>query len=124
MCVFFLTKENLLYEWCRMLPSMILILRESVFGLKARPLRRRLTLNGAPLRTTRALEPLNPSVRCRDRFSDISKLTFCNLNSAREREVLFKGIAFLLIFFQYQILPSICVSGKSDSVFVRHSVLL
>lgn len=66
------------------LPSITLIFRESVLGLKGRPSSCRLTLNGAPLRTTKALELLKSSVLCRCRFSDFSRLTFFTLKTANE----------------------------------------
>lgn len=66
------------------LPSITLILRESVLGLKGRPSSCRLTLNGAPLRTTKALELLKSSVLCLCMFSDFSRLTFCTFKTANE----------------------------------------
>lgn len=62
-------------------PSESLILRESLLGLKGRPSSCRLTLNGAPLRTTKALEVLKPSVLCLWRFSDFSRLACCMFKS-------------------------------------------
>lgn len=63
---------------------MTLILRESVWGSKGRPSSCRLILSGAPLRTTKVLELLKPSVLWLCRFSDFSMLTFCIFKSVSE----------------------------------------
>lgn len=65
---------------------MTLILRESVLGLNGRRPSCRVTLNGAPLRTTRALESLKSSVLCLAMFSDRSRLTFCMHKSGNEEK--------------------------------------
>ena len=70
------------------IPKVTLILRESVMGLKGRPFSCTLTLNGAPLRTTRALALLKSFVLCVFRFSDSSRLTYCILKSARRENIL------------------------------------
>lgn len=67
-------------------PSESLSLRESFLGLKGRPSSCRLTLNGAPLRTTKALELLKPSVLCLRRFSNFSRLACWIFNSAYKKK--------------------------------------
>lgn len=90
----FLVRQPLVELWtislltisqCR-LPSKTLILSESVLGLSGRPSSCRVTLNGAPLRTTKALELLKSSVLCLNRFSDFSRLTFCISKSSNEEK--------------------------------------
>lgn len=60
------------YKW----PSITLIFRKSVLGLRGRPFSRTVNLNGSPLLTTKVLEPLKSSVLCLARFSEYSRLTF------------------------------------------------
>lgn len=66
---------------------MTLILSLSVAGLKARPASCRLILNGAPLRTTSALEEVKSCVRCLCRFSDFSRSTCWMFKTAEGERV-------------------------------------
>lgn len=67
-------------------PCESLTLRASVLGWKGRPSSCRVTLNGAPLRTTKAAVLPKPSVLCLWRFSDFSRLPCCMFSSANTRK--------------------------------------
>lgn len=75
------TKASMQYI-LRKVPSMTFTLRVLILGLKGRPSSWTLTLNGAPLRTTRDLVFLKPFVLWLSRFSDCSRSTYFILKSA------------------------------------------